>query len=196
MPTEKTDLRRSLRTRRNTLSAEEQRLAARHLSAKVTGTRLFLASRRIACYLPSDGEIGTRFIIEHIRRMRKTCYLPVISRLSHDRLWFAKHEHGVELARNRYGVPEPVVNTRDLVRARELDLILLPLVGFDDHGNRLGMGGGFYDRSLAFLRQRKGWRKPHIIGLAYDFQRTNGIEADTWDVPMQGVVTDQAVYIY
>ena len=196
MPTEKTDLRRSLRTRRNTLSAEEQRVAARHLAAKLVSTRLFLASRRIACYLPNDGEIGTRFIIEHIRRMRKTCYLPVISRLSHDRLWFAKHEHGVKLAINRFGIPEPVVKARELARARELDLILLPLVGFDDHGNRLGMGGGFYDRSLAFLRQRSRWRKPNVFGLAYDFQRVNGLEADPWDVPMQGVVTDQAVYLY
>lgn len=178
------------------LTPEEQRLAARKLAVKVVGTRLFRASRRIACYLPIDGEIDTRFIIEHIHRKRKICYLPVISRLSHDRLWFAKNKDGVELVRNHYGVLEPEVKSSDLVRARELDLILLPLVGFDDHGNRLGMGMGFYDHTLAFLRQRKGWRKPHIIGLAYDFQRVNGIKADPWDVPLQGVVSDQAVYIY
>ena len=196
MSTEKTDLRRALRNRRNRLTPEEQRLAARKLAAKVVGMRLYRASRRIACYLPIDGEIDPCFIIEHIHRMRKICYLPAISRLSHDRLWFAKNQDGTELVRNRYGVLEPDVKTRDLVRARELDLILMPLVGFDDHGNRLGMGAGFYDHTLAFLRQRKGWRKPHIIGLAYDFQRINGIEADPWDVPLQGVVTDQAVYIY
>jgi 5-formyltetrahydrofolate cyclo-ligase len=189
-------MRRALRNRRNLLTPEEQRLAARKLAAKVVGTRLYRASRRIACYLPIDGEIDTRCIIEHIHRMRKICYLPAISRLSRDRLWFAKNQAGIELVRNRYGVLEPDVNTRDLVRARELDLILMPLVGFDDHGNRLGMGMGFYDHTLAFLRQRQGWRKPHIIGLAYDFQRINGIKADPWDVPLQGVVTDQAVYIY
>jgi 5-formyltetrahydrofolate cyclo-ligase len=82
------------------------------------------------------------------------------------------------------------------VRAQELDLILMPLVGFDDRGNRLGMGGGFYDRSLEFLRHRQHWRKPHLLGIAYDFQRVNGLTADPWDVPLQGVITDQAVYLY
>jgi 5-formyltetrahydrofolate cyclo-ligase len=196
VPTEKTNMRRALRNRRNQLTLEEQRLAARKLAAKVVGMRLYRASQRIACYQPIDGEIDTSYIIEHIHQMRKICYLPVISRLSHDRLWFAKNEVGVEFVRNRYGVLEPDVKSRDLVRARELDLILMPLVGFDDHGNRLGMGLGFYDHTLAFLRLRNTWRKPYIIGLAYDFQRANGIEAGPWDVPLQSVVTDQAVYIY
>jgi len=90
VPTEKSELRRSLRERRRSLSADEQRRAARQLAAKVRTNRLFLSSRRIACYLPNDGEIDTEFVIAHIWRLRKTCYLPVLSRLSHDRLWFAK----------------------------------------------------------------------------------------------------------
>ena len=196
MPTDKSDLRQTLRARRRALSAEEQRLAARRLAANVTGTRLFLTSRRIACYLPNDGEIDTAHVIEHIRRLRKTCYLPVLSRLSHDRLWFAEAKPKTELVTNRFGIPEPVMKSRDLVRAQELDLILMPLVGFDDRGNRLGMGGGFYDRSLEFLRHRSRWRKPHLLGIAYDFQRVNGLAPDAWDIPLQGVITDQAVYLY
>ena len=196
MPTEKTDLRRSLRTRRKSLSVEEQRSAARRLTANVVRTHLFLTSRRIACYLPNDGEIGTRGVIEHVGRLRKTCYLPVLSRLSHDRLWFARIGGDTEFTPNRFGIPEPVVEARELVRAQELDLILMPLVGFDDRGNRLGMGGGFYDRSLEFLRHRRHWRKPHVLGLAYDFQRVNGLMPDPWDIPLQGVATDQAVYFY
>ena len=196
MSTEKTDLRRSLRTRRNTLSVEEQRSAARRLATNVAGTRLFLTSRRVACYLPNDGEIDTRGIIELVGRLRKTCYLPVLSRLSHDRLWFARIGADTEFTPNRFGIPEPVVKARELVRAQELDLILMPLVGFDDRGNRLGMGGGFYDRSLEFLRHRRHWRKPHVLGLAYDFQRVNGLAPDPWDIPLQGVATDQAVYFY
>jgi len=194
--TEKTDLRRSLRIRRNTLSAEERRLAARQLALNVAGTRLFLTSRRIACYLPNDGEIDTGGIIERVGRLRKTCYLPVLSRLLHDRLWFARIGAETEFTPNRFGIPEPVVGARELVRAQELDLILMPLVGFDDDGNRLGMGGGFYDRSLEFLRHRHHWRKPHVLGLAYDFQRVNGLVPDPWDIPLQGVATDRAVYLY
>lgn len=196
MPTHKTDLRRRLRTQRNTLSVEERRFAERRLALNVAGTRLFLTSRRIACYLPNDGEIDTRGVIEHIGRLRKTCYLPVLSRLSHGRLWFARIKPDTDFTPNRFGIPEPVVGARELARAQELDLILMPLVGFDDRGNRLGMGGGYYDRSLEFLRHRRCWRKPHVLGLAYDFQRVNGLDPDPWDVPLQGVVTDRAVYLY
>jgi 5-formyltetrahydrofolate cyclo-ligase len=196
VPTDKSDLRQNLRARRRALSADEQHQAARRLAVNLTGTRLFLTSRRVACYLPNDGEIDSAPVIEHIRRLRKILYLPVLSRLSHDRLWFAEAGPKTKLVSNRFGIPEPVVRSRDLVRAQELDLILMPLVGFDDKGNRLGMGGGFYDRSLEFLRHRNHWRKPHLLGIAYDFQRVNGLVADPWDVPLQGVITDQAVYLF
>lgn len=196
MPTDKTELRRRLRAQRNTLSSEDRRVAAERLASNLAGVRLFLASRRVACYLPNDGEIDTAPLIEQIRRRRKTCYLPVLSRLSHDRLWFAATEPKTPLAANRFGIPEPVVKSRDLIRAQELDLILMPLVGFDDQGNRLGMGGGFYDRSLEFLRHRQHWRKPQLLGIAYDFQRVNGLAPDPWDIPLAGVVTDRTVYVF
>ncbi|MHB8535602.1 MAG: 5-formyltetrahydrofolate cyclo-ligase [Sulfuricaulis sp.] len=196
MSTEKTDLRRKLRARRNDLSAEARRLAAHRLALNVAGTRLFLTSRRIACYLPNDGEIDTRGVIERISRLHKTCYLPVLSRLAHDRLWFAAIGTDTEFTPNRFGIPEPVVKARELVRAQEIDLILMPLVGFDDRGNRLGMGGGFYDRSLEFLRHRRRWHKPRVLGLAYDFQQVERLAPDFWDVPLQGVVTDRTVYLY
>jgi 5-formyltetrahydrofolate cyclo-ligase len=196
VPTEKSDLRRTLRTRRQSLSAEDQKLAARALAANVAGTRLFLVSRRIACYLPNDGEIDTDRVIERIRRLRKILYLPVLSPLAHDRLWFAEAKPKTKLVPNRFGIPEPAVPARNLVRAQELDLILMPLVGFDNRGNRLGMGGGFYDRSLEFLRHRTRWRKPQVLGIAYDFQRINGLTPDPWDIPLQGVITDRAVYLY
>ena len=196
MPTEKSDLRCTLRAKRQSLSAEDQKLAARALAANVAGTRLYLVSRRIACYLPNDGEIDTGRVIEHIRRLRKILYLPVLSPLAHDRLWFAEAKPKTKLVPNRFGIPEPAVPARDLVRAQELDLILMPLVGFDDRGNRLGMGGGFYDRSLEFLRHRTRWRKPQVLGIAYDFQRINGLTPDPWDIPLQGVITDRAVYLY
>jgi 5-formyltetrahydrofolate cyclo-ligase len=196
VPKEKSDLRRTLRTRRQSLSAEDQKLAARALVANMVGTRLYLVSRRIACYLPNDGEIDTRLVIEHIHLLRKILYLPVLSPLAHDRLWFAEATPKTKLVPNRFGIPEPAVPACNLVRAQELDLILMPLVGFDDHGNRLGMGGGFYDRSLEFLRHRRHWRKPQVLGIAYDFQRVNGLTPDSWDIPLQGVITDRAVYLY
>lgn len=191
----KTELRKRLRAKRAALSPDEQARAARRLAAKLFATRLFLCSRRIACYLANDGEIETSEIIAHIWRMRKICYLPVLSRINGNALWFARLEPETELMVNRYGILEPIVLPRELVRARKLDLVLLPLVGFDRRGNRLGMGGGFYDRSLAFLRHRTVWKKPHLVGLAHDLQQVDRLEPSPWDVAIDGVVTDKDLYL-
>ena len=191
----KTDLRRALRAQRAALAPEQQAHAACALAQQVGDTRLFQVCRRIACYLPADGEIDPAQIIDRIWRLNKICYLPVLSRLARDRLWFAPIEPGTRLKPNRYGILEPVTFARRLVRAQKLDLILIPLVGFDTTGRRLGMGKGFYDRSLEFLNHRQGWRKPHILGLAHDFQRVDALPAEPWDVPLQGVVTDRAFYL-
>jgi 5-formyltetrahydrofolate cyclo-ligase len=188
------DLRRALRARRHALTDPEQARAAHTLAARLTAMRLLRVSRRVALYLPNDGEIDPQPFMQRLWQMRKRCYLPILSRLRHDRLWFAPYRPDTPLALNRFGIPEPVVPARDWVRAQELDLILMPLVAFDACGNRLGMGGGFYDKSLAFLRTRGQWRKPHLVGLAHDFQRVERLDAFPWDVPLQAVATDRAVY--
>ncbi len=193
-PDTRNALRHELRARRQDLSAPEQTHAAHQLVAQLVATRLFRVSRRIAVYLPNDGEIDPVPLMARIWKTNKTCYLPILSRLRHDRLWFAPFTQDTPLAANRFGILEPVAPARSWVRAQELDLILMPLVGFDTHGNRLGMGGGFYDKSLAFLRHRTLWRKPHLVGLAHDFQRVKIIDACAWDVPLQAVATDQSVY--
>lgn len=189
----KAELRKTLRARRQQLSDDAQRRAADRAAANLATTRLFLASRRIACYLPTDGEIDPTQIIQRIWRMGKTAYLPVLSRLPHDRLWFAPATPGMELVPNRFGIPEPRVKASELLRAERLDLILLPAVAVDAKGNRLGRGAGFYDRSLAFLRRRRFLRKPHLVALVHDFQRVPALPADPWDIPLDGIVSDQAV---
>mgnify|MGYP000380226210 CR=1 FL=1 len=188
-------LRATLRAQRRALSAADQQRAAATLATRVVATRWFRVSRRIAAYIANDGEIDPKILVERIWRMRKQAYLPVLSPLRHDRLWFARVEPDVEYRPNRFGIPEPMVQRRALVRAEELDLILLPLVAFDAAGNRVGMGGGFYDRSLAFLRWRRYLRKPHIVGLAHEFQRVQNLTPDSWDVPLAGIVTDAASYM-
>ncbi len=189
----KSEQREILRTQRVRLSPEAQALAAQRLVRLVARTVFFRASRRVACYFPVDGEIDPRPLIDAAWARGKYCYLPVLSRLRDD-LWFARVLPDTRFRLNRFGIPEPLVERRGLLRARDLDLILMPLVGFDLQGNRLGMGGGFYDRSLAFLRRRRHWHKPRLLGLAYDFQQVDILAADPWDIPMQAIVTDSAVY--
>ena len=191
----KSQLRRRLREMRNRLTPQEQNAAAARLVTRFVTSPLFRSSRRIACYLPNDGEIDPTPLIERLWKMKRQCFLPVLSRLSRDRLWFAQVLPDTPLAPNRFGIPEPVVTAGSLLRAQELDLILMPLVGFDLKGNRLGMGGGFYDRSLEFLRHRRNWHKPRLIGLAHECQRLATLAPEPWDIPLQGVVTDRAIYL-
>jgi 5-formyltetrahydrofolate cyclo-ligase len=192
--TDKTELRRALRARRAALAPAARREAARRLAVHVAATDAFRVSRRIAAYLTNNGEIDPARVLVRAQRMGKRCFLPVLSRRSWDRLWFAPIEPGVHFRPNRFGILEPQVPAVRLVRADELDLILMPLVAFDARGNRLGMGGGFYDRSLEFLAQRHRWHKPRLLGLAYEFQRVDNLTPDGWDIPLDGVVTDNAVY--
>jgi 5-formyltetrahydrofolate cyclo-ligase len=126
--------------------------------------------------------------------MGKVCYLPVIT--PRQSLWFAPYAEGDPLALNRFGIPEPARPGLSLVGARALDLILTPLVAFDDQGHRLGMGGGFYDRTLSFLRQRHAWHKPRLLGVAHELQRISALTAEPWDVPLDGVATDMQLYLF
>ena len=188
------DLRRELRARRRVLTPVDQGRAAQRLAAHLASLRYFRLARRVALYLPNDGEIDPVQVMGRLWRMGRRVYLPVLSRLKHDRLWFAPYDPGTPLRANRFGILEPALPARHWVRAPGLDLVLMPLVAFDAGGNRLGMGGGFYDKSLAFLRHRGAWHKPQLVGLAHEFQRVAALAPQPWDVPLHAVVTDRAVY--
>jgi 5-formyltetrahydrofolate cyclo-ligase len=135
-----------------------------------------------------------RPLMDHLWSMGKTLYLPVLVNFSDRRLWFSAYTPGDTLVCNRYGIPEPLRVHAGRIRTAALDLVLMPLVAFDGMGHRLGMGGGYYDHSFAFLNRRLHWRKPRLMGLAYEFQRLSLIEPEHWDVPLDAVATEQQVY--
>jgi 5-formyltetrahydrofolate cyclo-ligase len=194
--TDRARLRRTLRSQRNALDRHEQAAASASVNRILGTTHRFRVSRRIAFYIAEDGEIDISGLMERAWSMGKTCYLPVLSHLINDRLWFAPVAPDTPMVFNRFGIPEPAVPSRQLRGARHLDLILLPLVGFDGAGNRLGMGGGFYDRSLEFLRQRTSWHKPRLYGVAHELQKVDQLAVQPWDVPLQAVVTDRQAYFF
>ncbi len=134
-------------------------------------------------------------VIKQIWSMKKACFLPIIGRLNHNRLNFVPYREGDPLLENCYGIPEPQ-NRRHPLPPWALDLLLLPLVAFDPQGNRLGMGGGYYDRTLAYLRWREHWRTPTLLGVAYRFQEVETITAKGWDIPLDGVVTETETLIF
>ncbi|WP_248806669.1 5-formyltetrahydrofolate cyclo-ligase [Pseudomonas sp. MWU13-2100] len=187
-------LRRLLRKARRALSTSEQRQAARGLYRQLAQHPLFRRARHISLYLPTDGEIDPRLLLREAQRRGKHTYLPVLSAWPRTRMVFQRIRPGEKLHPNRFRILEPRVNLAAQRKVWTLDLVLLPLVGFDIEGGRLGMGGGFYDRSLAYLARRQSWRKPTLLGLAHECQKVGKLNQASWDVPLHGTVTDRAWY--
>ncbi|MCG6574270.1 5-formyltetrahydrofolate cyclo-ligase [Pseudomonas sp. AF32] len=188
-------LRRLLRQARRALTPAQQREAARGLYRQLAQHPLFRRARHIALYLPNDGEIDPRLLLRAAQRRGKSTYLPVLSPWPRTKMVFQRIRPGEKLRPNRFRILEPHVSIARQRKVWALDLVLLPLVGFDDVGGRLGMGGGFYDRSLAYLARRKQWRKPTLLGLAHECQKVERLAQASWDVPLQGTVSDKRWYV-
>lgn len=182
----KRQLRRAMRLRRRALSPAARRAAAQRLLRALLRQRWFRQARTIALYRAADGEIDPAPLLWRALAMGKQVYLPVLRRGG--ALAFGEYRRGARLRRNRYGIAEPAGAAR---RApQQLDLVLLPLVAFDRSGGRLGMGGGFYDRTFAFLRG--GIRRlPRLVGLAHHFQELPRVPREPWDVGLSAVVTER-----
>ncbi|MBE9515920.1 MAG: 5-formyltetrahydrofolate cyclo-ligase [Proteobacteria bacterium] len=187
------DLRRQLRQQRCSLSAQQQQQHAQQLAAQLRNLREFRNAHQIAAYIAADGEIDPWDGMMEAWQRQKAVYTPVISHLFWERLWFAPADPDGAWRENRFGIPEPIVPRAWWQRANTMDLILLPLVAFDTQGNRLGMGGGFYDRALAFLMNRKHWRQPRLFGLAHSLQQVDSLPRQPWDVPLDGIVTENEI---
>ncbi len=184
------DLRKQLRARRRALSADQRSRFSAQICAHLIHSKFYRASRRIASYLAMDAEVDLTLMSAVARRHGKQLHLPVIVAPFHNRLRFAPYAAGAAMRANRFGIPEPNVARSRLVGGAYLDLVLVPLVGFDGSGTRLGMGGGFYDRSFAFRLPRMLWRRPLLIGVAYEIQRVPQLDRYSWDVPLDNVVTE------
>jgi 5-formyltetrahydrofolate cyclo-ligase len=184
-------LRRSLRQRRRDLSPLQQICAARRLCRHIVSSSVYRQARHLALYQAADGEIDPRQVLRHAHRHGKHCYLPVLHPLRSARMLFVRYRPGARLRRNRWGIAEPRLGTQRLRPAYRLDLVLVPLVGFDWQGNRIGMGKGYYDRCFAFRRKHHGMR-PALLGLAHDCQAVaEGIKPSTWDITMDALATPE-----
>jgi len=148
-------------------------------------------AKSIAVYLPVGSELDcTPLVVQAWARGRKV-FLPV---LSGTRLRFAPFCPGAELRANRFGILEPATHARHLRGARHLDVIVVPLVAFDQLGNRLGMGGGYYDRTLAFMKQRSCMHRPYLVAVAFEIQKLEVVPVEEWDVHLDAIVTEKATY--
>lgn len=191
-PPTKSQLRRHMRQRRHALSPQDLRQAALALSGQIARLRPFHRARHIGVYWPMHGEISPLPLLQHPLAVHKHFYLPILVGRFARSLRFAPFNPRTPMRNNRFRIPEPKVPRHSQCSVRELDLLILPLVAFDAEGYRLGMGGGFYDRSLAHLPHRRHWRRPRLIGVGHAFQEVPVLPREPWDIPLAMVCTDKA----
>ena len=186
----KDSLRKKLRAQRRSLSDSDHQQRSLAAARAIMRLRMFSAGKRVALYLPFDRELDTAALIRAARQRGVQIFVPVISDRRHCRLRFfpLKGETGPAT----FGISVPRVRLT-CISPQWLDLIVIPLVGVGSDGSRLGMGGGYYDRALAFRRRRTLWKGPHLLGLAFDCQRTDLKFAERWDIQLDSLATESGV---
>ena len=190
---EKKALRTQIRKQRKALTLRQQKLATRNLLRQLNKSRILLRYTHIALYLGNDGELNPEALIPHLWARKKKVYLPVIHPLISHKLCFCEFNARTKLQTNHFGIREPEFSLSKRLRRQFLSVVFLPLVAFDIEGNRMGMGGGFYDRSFAY-KHHKANSKPRLIGLAHAFQEQPSLPTESWDIPLDGILTDKQFY--
>lgn len=181
--------RRLMRGRRQALSAGEQQAASTALAAHLLASPLLQQAECIGLYLANDGELDPAALVAPLWQQGKQLCLPVLHPFARGQLLFLRYHPGSVLRANRFGIPEPQLDLRAVVPLAAIDLLLCPLVAFDAAGNRLGMGGGFYDRTLS------RWQgQPQLLGLAHDCQQVAALPHALWDVPLPQIATPSRLY--
>jgi 5-formyltetrahydrofolate cyclo-ligase len=189
-----TDLRSSLRgplrERRAAIGAAQRIAAASAIAERLLQWSVVRDARHVAGYWAIGGELPLHVLMSRLPDSARYC-LPV---LQDDRtLRFAPWRVGDPVVPNRFGIPEPA-QPCDPLDPAALDAVLLPLVGFTRGGARLGMGGGWYDRSFAFRRGTAA--PPLLIGVAFACQQIDALDVQDWDVPLDALVTERELLVW
>ena len=175
---------------RQALSSMLRRQYAQALDRMVATYPLFLNSKRIAAYCAHQGEIDPYYILKRAWSMGKRCYLPILHPLKKRCLWFVEYAPGDPLYKNKFGILEPSIRGKAIIPAWILDLVLTPIVAFDNSLHRLGMGLGYYDQTFTFKHYLE---VPILLGLAYEFQKVHALPRDHWDIPLSGIATEKQI---
>jgi 5-formyltetrahydrofolate cyclo-ligase len=183
-------LRNYYRQLRADLDEAAQVKAGQLLCDRIMALSEYQQAKHIAVYSAVMGEISLEPVIDHALSREKNIYLP---NLDQNSLRFSPYFREQKMRINRYKLPEPDVGDDEMLAPEALDLVLAPLVVFDAMRNRIGMGGGFYDRSFAFRKDPVS-KTPVLIGVAHELQKVEQLQPEPWDVQLDMIVTDQNVY--
>ena len=180
------DLRkRALRARRS-LSDRDRQIASEKIARLVTHSREFFAANTIGCYLPMRDEVDTSEIIERAWRANKRVFCPVTEK--NGEMIYRRIGRNTTLLQNSFGLWEPF--NSEIIAPRQLDIVITPLVAFDNELHRIGMGGGYFDRCFAYLRHRRHWVSPKLIGVAFACQEVEEIAPNPWDIRLYAIHSD------
>ncbi len=182
------ELRQRLADQRRALPPTKRIAAAQGLRRSLEQLPEYLTDARVAGYWAIRGELPLNLVIPPLAIRGQHFLLPLVE--NGKRLRFAPWKSGDPVQANRYGIPEPVAPA-EWLEPFQLDLVLVPLLGFDRRGNRLGYGGGYYDRSFAFLNEQVRPTEPLLVGIAYAFQELPEVDEQDWDVPLDFVATER-----
>lgn len=188
----KQHIRRTQRALRQALTPHFEQAYASQCLKRVMQSGLLLSAQRIGLYITNDGELDTYPLIKQGWRLNKKIYLPFLHPIKRNLLGFAPYFKHSRCKINQYGIPEPY--PLKPIPLTALDLVFAPLVAFTTSGERLGMGGGYYDRTFNRLFSLPYRTRPRVIGLAYDFQRVDQLPTEPWDIPLDGVITEKHIY--
>jgi len=182
----KSAIRDSIKQVRAKISVTYRFKSSNQICARIRSLETYRQAKKIALYCAINGEIDLASLWDSAPLQGKACYFPV---LNEDKtLSFLPAMPNTPFKKNRYGIPEPDVSLDLAIPVQELDLIIMPLVAFDLRCTRLGMGAGYYDRTLANVKSA------NLYGVGYQFQRVDFIEAKQWDVPLDAIITQKAIY--
>lgn len=202
MSRDKTSLRHSLRRHyldvRNSLSLEQRHEQAMSLLESFRLNVLHSKIKKVALYITNKAELDTAPLIAFLWQQNIKVYVPVLHPFSKGHLLFVLYTQTTSMTENKYAIAEPQLDVRHVIPLAELDIIFTPLVCFDEQGNRLGMGGGYYDRTLATINTLNNNNKPviELIGLAYEAQKALSLPIEVWDVPLPKVLTPSRLYYF
>lgn len=183
--------RNEIRQKRKALHEDEVAKCSELVRHVVLEHEFLKQNRCIASYHSFSGEIDTVEINKALRLAGHHMALPVIHPEEKGLMDFYSYEKPEDLILNRFKIPEPVVSEENLVQPHHLEVVIVPLVGFNEKGERLGMGGGYYDRML-----KKISCECLTLGLAYDFQLIPEIKSQPWDMPLDEVITPTKHYVF
>jgi len=185
------DDRRRLRRARSELVGASRAVAERAIVRALGQLAVLRRGSRVAMYLPMGGEVDLRPAIDAAWRRGVAVFVPCILSRRRARMAFVRWNPDEPRRRNAYGIEEPAYCTAGVPVLR-LDAVVLPVVGFDRRGNRLGMGAGYYDRALhRRVDTDRHWRRPRLIGVAFSCQELSAIAVSPWDVPLDLIVTER-----